>query len=78
MKWYFDVFNEVENRCFKEIIEIARQRDKNFDYQKCISRYGNESKSEFFAEVFANSQTGNPNALGKAMNVWLKRKGLII
>ncbi len=78
MKWYTDVFDAVEERCFNEIIEIAKQRNKNFDLKKCISRYGNTSKSEFFAEVFANSQTGKPNALGKAMNVWLKRKGLII
>lgn len=78
LKWYTDIANEVQNRCFKEIIDIAKQRDKKFDYDKCISQYGKVNKSEFFAEVFANSQTGSPNALGKAMNVWLKRKGLII
>ncbi|MDE7361743.1 MAG: hypothetical protein K2N38_07400 [Oscillospiraceae bacterium] len=77
LKWYTDIFDDVEKKCFDEIIEIAKQRDKNFSYNKCISRYGNSSKAEFFAEVFANAQTGNPNALGKAMNIWLKRKGLI-
>lgn len=30
-----------------------------------------------FAEVFVNSQLGNPNELGKAMNIWLEKKGMV-
>lgn len=36
-----------------------------------------ENAAEFFAEVFANSQCGKPNILGKAMNTWLEDKGLV-
>ena len=40
--------------------------------------YGKKNKSEFLAEVFANSQLSKPNELGKAMNIWLNEKGLIL
>ena len=79
LKWYIDVFNEVESRCYNEILAIAERNNKNFSLEKCISKYGNpeKSKSEFFAEVFANSQLSEPNELGLAMQEWLEKKGLM-
>ncbi len=59
-----------------EIIRIAKESDPNFSLTDNLSRYGRENNFEFFAEVFANSQCGAPNALGKAMNVWFERSGL--
>ncbi len=76
-KWYDDISNAVENDCFNEIIAIAKNNNPDFELMDNISRYGKSNKAEFFAEVFANSQLGNPNELGKAMNTWLKQKGLI-
>lgn len=43
--------------------------------QKSLSTYGATNAREFFAEAFANSQLGAPNAVGKAMNDWLKGQG---
>lgn len=37
-----------------------------------LSRYGHYNTAEFFAEAFANSQLGRPNAFGKAMNDYLR------
>lgn len=58
-----------------EIIEIARENNPDFKVLDNISTYGKKNDSEFFAEVFANSQCGEPNELGNAMNEWLRRKG---
>lgn len=38
-----------------------------------ISRYGRTNSQEFFAEVFANANSGNPNRLGRAMQEWLRQ-----
>ena len=76
-KWYDDISKKVEDDCFDEIINIARQNNSDFNLMNNISEYGKSNKAEFFAEVFANSQLGSPNELGNAMNVWLKQKGLI-
>jgi hypothetical protein len=54
---------------------IARQKNPDFSLTDNLSRYGRTNKAEFFAEVFANSQLGNPNELGLAMIEWLKQKG---
>lgn len=77
-KWYYDLNAKVKNDCFTEIIEIAKEANENFKLADNISAYGKSNKAEFFAEVFANSQLSKPNELGKAMNVWLERKGLIL
>ena len=42
-----------------------------------MSNYGRSTPYEFFAEAFANSQCGEPNIIGKAMNIWLKEKGMM-
>ena len=60
---------------FDEIVEIAKNKNKDFKLSDNISEYGKTNYHEFFAEVFANSQCGEPNELGKAMNEWLKKKG---
>ena len=77
-KWYYDRRKKVQDECRAEIIAIARQLNPNFDLSASISRYGQSSSAEFFAEVFANSQLSQPNDLGRAMFIWLKRKGLMI
>ena len=75
LKWYNQVSKEVEDQCFKEIVEIAKKNNPDFSLSATISTYGASNKSEFFAEVFANSQLGAPNELGIAMEEWLKQKG---
>lgn len=74
--WYKKLSEEVENEHYEEIIAIAKENNKDFNLLDNISDYGKSNKAEFFAEVFANSQCGKPNELGKAMQIWLKRKGL--
>ena len=76
-KWYYTTEKEVKDRCFDEIIDIAKQNNPNFSLSANLSDYGKSNKAEFFAEVFANSQLSKPNELGDAMNVWLKQKGLV-
>lgn len=76
-KWYTDISKEVQDECFDEIIAIAKQNNPDFSIADNLSEYGRTDKCEFFAEVFANSQLGEPNELGNAMNIWLERKGLI-
>lgn len=76
LAWYNKLREEVENEHYEEIIAIAKENNKDFNLLDNISDYGKSNKAEFFAEVFANSQCGKPNELGKAMQIWLKRKGL--
>lgn len=76
-KWYIDISKQVQKECYDEIIAIAKEANADFSLEANLSRYGHTNRCEFFAEVFANSQLGEPNELGNAMNVWLKRKGLI-
>lgn len=40
-----------------------------------LSGYGKTNSREAFAESFANSQLGNPNAMGRAMQDWLRKQG---
>lgn len=58
-----------------EIIDIAKSKNPNFSMKQNLSNYGHKNYYEFFAEVFANSQCGDPNELGDAMNEWLKKEG---
>lgn len=76
LKWYLNIRSKVLDDCFVEIVDIAKKENPDFVLVDNISRYGCTNKAEFFAEVFMNSQLGEPNELGKAMNIWLKRKGL--
>lgn len=60
-----------------EILEIARTKYGSTDR---VSDYGTSNANEFFAEAFANSQLGKPNAIGLAMNDFLaqkRREGLL-
>lgn len=66
-----------------EIEDIARQLDPDYEPEKYTSGYVQWCKTnkvgsydtEFFAECFANSQLGEPNVLGQAMNQWLESRG---
>lgn len=60
---------------WQEITQIAKEENPDFLVSKNISKYGKTNYFEAFAETFANSQCGSPNALGKAMNIWLERNG---
>ncbi len=76
-KQYKKIWADTEKKCCAEILDIAKEANVNFKLGDNISRYGRTNYAEFFAEVFANSQLGAPNELGKAMMVWLERKGLV-
>ncbi len=67
-----------KKECVYEIIAIAKKANPNFSLANNISRYGKTNDAEFFAEVFANSQLSKPNELGKAMNIWLEKRGLLV
>lgn len=58
-----------------EIISIAKRNNPNFNEADHRSNYGYVNNFEFFAEAFANSQCGDPNELGTAMNEWLQKEG---
>lgn len=75
MKWYNKARKDTLDSCFDEIMDIAKKNNPDFKLSEQLSRYGHTDKAEFFAEVFANSQLGEPNELGKAMNIWLAGKG---
>ena len=62
------VYNDIR----KDIIDIAMKNNKNFDITKQLSQYGMSSPAEFFAECFANMESGRPNQLGKAIKEYLK------
>ena len=76
-KQYKKIWADTEKKCYAEILDIAKGANVNFKLGDNISRYGRTNYAEFFAEAFANSQLGAPNELGKAMLVWLERKGLV-
>jgi len=69
-------FKEYEGKiCDKisqDIYDIAIKNNPNFDLSKNLSNYGRGSSQEFFAECFANLESGKPNELGKAMEEYLK------
>ena len=74
-KEYYKIINSVQKECFKEIVNIAVKNNADFKLKDNISQYGTTSFAEFFAEVFANSQMGKENELGRAMIEWLRMKG---
>lgn len=77
IKSYEKLQEKIKRRHFEEIRKIAT--DKSSDpyhlIKNNLSQYGNTNYAEFFAEVFANSQLGEPNELGDAMSEWLKKRG---
>ena len=75
LQWYNNVLADFEKECKSEIIAIAKKNNPSFKLVNKISRYGKTSNYDFFAEVFANSQSSKPNELGLAMEQWLKEKG---
>ena len=64
-----------EQEIRKEIVQIAKDKNSEFNLSENISQYGASNDAEFFAETFANSQCGKPNELGNAMLEWLKKEG---
>lgn len=67
--------SEYASAVRREIKQIATMNYGYRDGSKAISEYGQKNAKEFFAEAFANANSGRPNAIGKAMADWLKRKG---
>ena len=51
-----------------EIIEIAKKNNPNFKESDYESYSEFDDDYEFFAGIFANSQSSKPNELGLAMN----------
>ncbi len=78
-RYLSDAYNKSEKNLAKdirnEIVDIAKSNNKNFDLESNLSKYGHTNDYEFFAEVFANSQCGQPNELGVAMQQWLEKEG---
>ena len=82
-KPFNEVMSDVDKRCVREITAIAKRSDPTFKLKDYLSVYGAIVRGEpgtykeAFAEIFANSQCGAPNAAGAAMNIWLKEKGFL-
>lgn len=77
IKSYEKLQEKIKRRHFEEIRQIAADKssDPNNIIKNNLSQYGKTNYAEFFAEVFANSQLGEPNELGDAMSEWLKKRG---
>ncbi|MCR5583488.1 MAG: hypothetical protein K6F70_07805 [Eggerthellaceae bacterium] len=56
---------------FREVRGLAVR--KNGATRRDLSDYGHTNYHEFFAEAFANANSGAPNAIGQAMNDHLDR-----
>lgn len=59
--------------CKKEIMSIAEK--EGLTKSGHLSKYARKNPRDFFAECFANSQCGKPNAYGNAIVEYLERKG---
>ena len=69
---------KIIKSCNKEIIKEAKKLDKNFDpKENIISKYGNSSPAEFFAECFAEYECDGTTIYAKAMEEFLKKRGFI-
>ena len=77
IKSYKKLQEKIQMKHFEEIIKIAADKSSDSDnlIKNNLSQYGKSNYAEFFAEVFANSELGEPNELGYAMSEWLKRRG---
>lgn len=67
--------DEVIMRYNKEIEEIAVITYPDLDVDSQLSTRAKLNVRERFAETFANSFCGDPNALGEAMIIWLRKRG---
>ena len=72
---YKDAEKAQAKQMFEEILDIAKADNEEFNLRDQLSRYGASNYYEAFAEIFANSQCGEPNQLGKAMEKWLEKEG---
>ena len=76
---YTRLADAAANRMKAEIVRLAREIEPGCKPRKLIadggliSKYGSKDPYEFFAECFANSVCGKPNALGRAMAAFLER-----
>ena len=62
---------------YKIAMEVKSLAEKKYGASdKSLSSYGHRNYDEFFAEAFANANSGNPNAIGKAMNDYLQQNSL--
>ena len=79
MKWML-WHNEQAGNVWKEITGVAKEisGDDNFLSYNHLSDYGKTNTKEAFAESFASFALGGDSVMGKAIGVWLERKGLII
>lgn len=66
---------ECATRYIKAVQRVCR---KNFgrDYESVkLSEYGETNNREYFAEIFCNAETNrNPDDIGKAMKIYLKKR----
>ena len=74
-----DVYKTAEKKgakdIYDEIVAIAKEKNPDFSLKDNLSEYGHTNHFEAFAEIFANSQLGEPNELGLAMQEWLEKEG---
>jgi hypothetical protein len=72
------IISDFENKQIKgfidEIMVYAKLENPNVKLLENLSDYGKTQYSEAFAEIFANSQCGEPNILGRAMNKFLEKR----
>ena len=71
-KAYKEYEGKICDKISQEIYDIALKNNKDFKLNDNLSKYGYEKSQEFFAECFANMESGKPNELGKAMKEYLK------
>lgn len=71
-KIFKDYEGKICDKIAQDIYGIALKNNKDFKLSDNLSKYGKESSKEFFAECFANMESGKPNDLGKAMKEYLK------
>ena len=74
---FYDAVEQIKDEILRIAKEIGPESSpgKPISEGGCISGYGQKNPREFFAECFANSVCGEPNALGRAMAVYLDRNG---
>lgn len=65
---------KTETQIFNEVKRLAETKygATNDD----VSEYGKTNSHEFFAEAFANANSGNPNKVGRAMLDYLESNGI--
>lgn len=77
-KRIMDSYNSSLDNLKTQIVNVAIKQNPKMsrgDVLKAMSSYGNTNSAEFFAEAFANANSGKPNIVGKAMQGWLKQGG---